>query len=652
MLITARPCLAPGVIAAAAAPMTVLFASCLLVAWAGGPDELSRATSAAGSFTSLIILSGLVELAFLTLMICHIGTGHVVPLAVMLGMATLPWTVGLLGTEVIVGRAVTALAGLETQDARNALALGVGEAMASRMLGAWMSAALLLGLGLGLAMAGASADLPFRAPPQGSRASLAFGIIVATVLAAIALLGALEAHWLFAALTRLPQTPLADRVNLLSEAADEVTRLRPVRQACQALLVTLGGVLLIWRSRRSTHPARGWMGSAFLAAAVTALLMLDSHPLRLAEQGARAAGLGAASLPAGFEPLHTPGASMPRPLAALVTREGLTPHDGSHLSWSSPVKALAESLSASFRTASLQTLSSRGITPEPVLPLLADARLPGSTLRRLLEASSLAGARAVELVGQHPNAASPAMLARLEAQVPLFSLLAAREGTRQLLLPAALSNLVTLSWHARFGSGGRLLLSPAQGGGTLSLSLRASPAEVPEVLAGTLVGLELPEDVSLKELGAAADALELAGASPVVLLDPRPHVAAPANGGTSTLSIPPSPGVFTRKVIHRALEVQTVPGAPEPVAAAQSSQTSSAMPATTPIPNTTSVTTPSRGGDAGSFGTGSGVRPSLRAVEVRGSASFGRSAEWVTTEASRSSRPSRASASTLFMWRM
>ncbi len=653
MLITARPSLAPGVVAAATAPMSVLFASWLLVAWAGGPDELTRIMSAAGSFTSLVILSGLVELTFLTLMICHIGTGHVVPLAVMLGMATLPWTVGLLGTEAIVGRAVAALAGLETADARNALALGVGKAMASRMLGAWMSAALLLGLGLGLAMAGASADLPFRELPQGSRISLLFGLVVAFVLAAIALVGALEAHRFFTALTRLPQLPLAERVSLLSEAAQEVARLRPVRQACQALLITLGAVLLIWQSRRATRPARGWMGSAFLAAAVAALLMLDSHPLRLAAQGARAAGLGTASLPTHFEPLHTPGDSMPRPLAALVTPEGLTSNAGSRLSWSSPVNVLADSLATSLGTASLQQPSSSGITPEPVLPLLVDARLPGTSLRQLLEASSLAGARAVELVGQHPNAASPATLARLAAQVPLFSLLAAREGSRLLLLPTALSNPVTLSWHARFDGGGRLILSSEQRGETLTLSLHAAPADVPEVLAGTLVGLELPESVSLKEVGAAADALELAGASPVVLLDPASRVAGPANGGTSTLRRHPSPGVSVPRFIQRAIQVRTPPRALEPVAAAaQSSQRSSPMAPSTLIPITTNNTAPSFLERVGTFGSGSGESPFTRAEDSRGAASFGRSAEWVTTEASRSSSPSRASASTLFMWRM
>jgi hypothetical protein len=627
--------------------MSVLFASWLLVGWAGGPGELSRITGAAGSFTSLVLLSGLVELAFLTLMVCHIGTGRVVPLAVMLGMATLPWTVGLLGTEVLLGRAVAALPGLEASDARNALALGVGEAMASRMLGAWVSAALLLGLGLGLGLAGASCELPFRSSPQGSAASLVFGVVVAIALSAIALVGALEAHRLFELLTGLPQAPIAARASLLSQAADEVARLRPVRQACQALLLTLAAVLLVWQTRRCARPARGWMGSVFLAAAVTALLLLDSHPMRLAEQGARAAGLGAPAVPAGFEPLHTSEDVMPHPFAALVTPEGLTPTTGgARLAWNTPGKVLADSLFASLHATSPRSTRPSGVTPEPLLPVLADARTSGASLRRLIEASALAGARAVELVGQHPRSASLATLAKLEAQVPLFSLLAAREGTVQLLLPSALSQPVTLAWHARFGEEGRLLLSPAQGGETLSLSLQASLAEVPEVLAGTFVGVELPAHISLKELGAAAEVLGRAGASPVVLLDMASRGARPANGGTSTLWLSPSAGPLAPEALPWLFEgqwlgleaLQAPARSPEPVTAAQKNQASSAMAATTTMTYTTNTTGPLEMDDTG---TRAGPNGSVFR--------WGKS---VTMGASWSSNPSRASASTRFMWRM
>lgn len=614
MLVTARPLVAPGVVAAATAPLSVLCVSWLLVSWVGGAGEVSRITSAAGSFSSLVLLSGLVELAFLTLMVCHIGIGRVVPLAVMLGMATLPWTVGLLGTEVIVGRAVAALAGLETPDARNVLALGVGQAMASRMLGAWMSAALLLGLGLGLAMAGAgaSSELPFRSRPQGgSPASLVLGVVVAVTLAALALLGALEAHRLFELLTALPQAPIADRTRLLSQAAEDVMRLRPLRLACLALLISLAALRLVWQMRRYSRMARGWMGSVFLAAAVTALLFLDAHPLRFAEQGARAAGLGAPLLPQGFEPLRTSEASMPHPFAALVTAEGLTPVGTARLGWSVPGKALAESLSGSLHSTLPQSTRPGGVVPEPVLPVLADARTPGVSLRRLVEASALAGARSVELVGQHPHSADLVTLEKLEGQVPLLSLLAAQDGTLQLLLPSALSKPVSLSWQARFGEGGQLLLSPVQGGETLSLSLRASLAEVPEVLAGTFVGLELPEDISLKELGAAAEVLGLAGASPVVVLDPASRVMQPMNGGTSTLWLPPSPGPLAPKSFRRAAELrrlglealhpadavhlprQAPARPPEPMTGVQNSQKSSTTAASSPTATTSTRASPS-----------------------------------------------------------
>lgn len=625
--------------------------------------------STAGPFASLVLFSGLVELAFLTLMVCHLGTGRLVPLAVMLGMATLPWTVGLLGTEATVSHTVAALATMDASDARNALALGVGEAMASRMLGAWISAALLMGVGLGLAMAGASAEAPWHSAPRGSTASLLFGIVVAFVLAAIALVGALEARQLFALLTHLPQAPVSERVTLLSEAAQDMAHLRPIRQACQALLATLGGVLFLWRALRDASPARGWMGSAFLAAAVTALLMLDGHPLRLAEQRARQAGLDSITLPTDFEALPTLRASTPRPLAARASLESVVSSTGHRLSWNNSSKQFAEALSVSLRSAP-EVPTSTGALPEPVMPLLVDARLSGSAMRRLLEASHLAGAHSVELVGQHPLAASPTTVEWLEARQPLFAVLAARVGTLQLLLPSAVKEPFALSWRARLDSGDMLRLSPAQGGETLTLSLRASPAEVPEVLAGSFVGLEISDDVSLKELGAAVQMFEQAGASTVALFDSDSRVAWPAHGGTATLWSAPVPGPLAPRILRRAAEIrrygldvlnlamaaQLVKAArsraPQLVAGAQSIRMSITTATMTPMPNTTHIITPSYLEDRGTFGAASEVGFIARGVGAGASGSWGRSAAWVTTEDSRISRPSRASASTRFIWSM
>ncbi len=654
MLVTARPSFPPGVVAAATAPIAVLFASALLVAWSGGPEEVSRITHASGPFASLVMLSGLVELAFLTVMVCHTGSGRMVPLAVMLGMATLPWTVGLLGSEAIVSRTVTALGELEAPDARSALALGVGQAMASRMLGAWMSTALLVGLGLGLAIAGASSNAPWLPTPRGRTASLMFGVVVAFVLAALSLAGALEAHALFEGLSRVVRTPVTEQINLLSTAAQEMSNLSPIRKTCEVLLAGLGAVLLIWQVRRAAPPAQGWMGSAFLVAAVAALLVLDGHPLRLAEQSARAAGLSAPTLPSDFQTLSTLRASTPRPLAALVTLEGVVPSTGPRLPWSAPARTLAEALSSSLHSTALGQPALSGATPEPVLPLLADARLSGSAMRQLLRASSLAGARSVVLMGQQPHAAPPAMLEWFESRRPLFSLLAARVGMLQLLLPSALPQARELSWRARMEPQGQLHLSSTQGSGTLTLSLQAAPAEIPEVLAGTFVGLEVSDTTSLSQLSAAVDVLELAGAAPVAVLDPDSREALPANGGTDTLWS--SPLLWKWQVLRKGQgprRAQTpLRRAPRPAVAAHSSEMNRTMAATRPTPNTTSITTPSELEDRGTFGTASEPGFTSRATGAAGTASGERSSESLTTEASRSSRPSRASARTLLMWSM
>jgi hypothetical protein len=556
MLVTARPSVSPGAIAVAAAPISVLVFSWVLVAGLCGIEEFSRIVGSAGSFAPLVVLSGLVELTFLTVMVCHICTGRVVPLAVMLGMATLPWTVGLLGSEVIVGRALATLGELEASEAHNALALGAAEAMASRMVGACTSAALLLGLGLALTIARSREETSRLFSDSGYASSLLLGTLVAVALAATALLGAMEAHGLFERLTRLVQAPISTRASLLGDAAETMERLKMARQTFMALLAALGLMLLVWKLRRGVQQVIGWMGSTFLFAAIAALLVLDSHPLGIASERARAAGLGPTSRPTGFEALHMSQHSAPQSHAALATPDGLLPPQGAPFAWSTSAKALGHTLASSLRRSRTDAVNSIGVTPEPTLPLLADARLSGSAVRRLIEAGTYAGARSVDLLGEHPDAASPATLDRLQARAPFLALLAARSGTQRLLLPSALAGPVTVSWRARFEGEATLRLSPVNGGSPLVVSLHATPAEVPEELAGTLVGLELSDTVSLRQLGAAAQVLELAGATPVVMLDTPSRVALPAGGGTHILELSPAPIPLPPELLQRMVEAQ------------------------------------------------------------------------------------------------
>jgi hypothetical protein len=666
MLVTARPSLAPGVFAAAAAPLLIVLSSWLLVPWAGGSEVFSRLIGASGSFGHLVIISGLVELAFLSMMLCHLSIGRVVPVTVLLGVATLPWTMGLLGTEVIVGRTVAALSALEASDARATLALGVGEAMASRVLGAWTSAALLAGLGLGLQLAWASGEVTLVSR-RGHALGLMFGGLMAFALAAIAVVGVIEAYQLFELLTRLEQVPLAERTQLLVRATDEVARLQPVRWGSTGLLTVLVLVSL-WKNRRGVLTERGWSESAILLAAVAALLVLDGHPLRLALQGARSAGLAPVLFPEGFQPLRTMRTVEPHPLMARASPEGITLAGGLHLPWSTPIRTLAGTFATSLHPADTGAETEASSAPEPQLSLLADARLSGAALQRLIEASTHAGVHFVELVGHQPNGAEPAVMSVLEQRFPFFSLLAARPGTLRLLLPSALPGATVPSWKARI-VGEQLRLSPEQGGDSLTLPLQASPAEVPEVLAGTFVGLELSRDVSLKQLGAAVEVLGLAGASPVVMLGSDARRAPHGFGGTRTVQGASRREGVTPELLHRVAQTQlhalkalrhvessrhpaleftasVLPAVPD-----QSNQMNSATPTMKPTPSTSIMKNPSRLDDWGTFGTASGPE-GFTSPAGAASALVGRSPEWVTTEDSRNSSPSRASASTRFMWSM
>ncbi|MDC0710884.1 hypothetical protein POL68_20595 [Stigmatella sp. ncwal1] len=550
MIVTAKASLAPGTLAAAAAPTTVLLVSGVTLVCLGGSEAVSRVVGAAGPFTLLVVISGLVEMVFLTLMLCQASTGRVVPLAVMLGVATLPWTVGLLGTEVLVGRTVEALGTLEPSDARTLLAQGTGMAMAPRMLGAWTSAALLAGLGLGLGLTRNESELGIE--KQHTPAGRTFGVIVAFVLATVAVVSALEAYRLFLPLMGLAQVPITGRAGFLEQAAEEILHLQPVRWGSVGSLAVLGGTLLLWMARGGPR-GKEWMGSLILVASVTALFLLDGHPLRTAVTGARAAGLWPALPPAGFEALRTAQTSALPPRAAFATLEGLVPHGGPRLPWTASSETLASALSPSLSTAAPGALQPAGLAPEPVLPLQSDVRLAGPDLRHLIQASAQTGARSMALVGQHPDAVSPATLKHLEARLPLFALLAAQPGTLRLLFPSALPGPLALSWRARIEANTLLHLSPAAGGPALRVSLHSRPAEVPNVLAGAFVGLELSEEVSLKELGAAADVIALSGASAVVLFDSSPHKAAAPSLGDIEAQWP-EPFHRVAEEPHRALE--------------------------------------------------------------------------------------------------
>ncbi|RKH13709.1 hypothetical protein D7Y13_26470 [Corallococcus praedator] len=260
---------------ALAVPATVCVLGCTLPVLLGGPGLLSVATSA-GPFAVLVGLALLVEVPLLTWAAGSTLLGRAVPLAVMVGMATVPWTLGLLGTEVLLERMHAALPLVRAGDAGVALTAGMGKAMAPRLLGAWTSAVLLGSLAVALAVARFSrASLP-----RGTRRGLLLASLVSAALAGMAAVGAMEAHHLFTLLSRLSRAPESLRPDLMAEGMAQAARLRTVRWSCLGCLSVLAFTWLRYRAREARRARTlEWAGGVVLTIAVGGLLVLDAHPL-------------------------------------------------------------------------------------------------------------------------------------------------------------------------------------------------------------------------------------------------------------------------------------------------------------------------------------------------------------------------------------
>ncbi|MBN9688574.1 MULTISPECIES: hypothetical protein [unclassified Corallococcus] len=246
----------------------------------GSPAGVVSVVSSAGPFAALLVLTLVVEVPLLMLATGSTLLGRTVPLAVMVGMATVPWTLGLLGTEVSLERMQAALpmVSATATDAGIALTAGLGKAMAPRLLGAWTSAVLLGALSVALGMARYNTA---RTAQDHTRRSLLLGSLVSAALAGMAVVGTLEAHQLFTLLSKLSRAPGELRPDLMAEGMAQAARLRSVRWGCFSCLLVLGFAwLMTYRAAEARRTrALDWVGGLVLTAAVAVLLLLDAHPL-------------------------------------------------------------------------------------------------------------------------------------------------------------------------------------------------------------------------------------------------------------------------------------------------------------------------------------------------------------------------------------
>nr|WP_239989331.1 hypothetical protein [Corallococcus macrosporus] len=285
-------------------PITVFVWCFTLGPLLDGVDGVWRALQAAGPFAALVVMALVLEVPLLSVALCSAGMERRVPVSAMLGLATLPWMLGLMGTEVLMDRVVASLPRLDTVEAGLVLAVSTGEAMAPRMLGAWTSTALLLGLALGqmLAHFGPSG---FREDASSRNRGLLLASGVSASLASVAMVGALEARHLLNFLTSLARMPEAERAELIATGLAATANLRALRWTCTGVLTVLGLTLMARRAGEDAHTPLGWSARLVPATAVAVLLVLDAHPVSSATEHAPVA------IPA--EHGEGPSGRMPRP---------------------------------------------------------------------------------------------------------------------------------------------------------------------------------------------------------------------------------------------------------------------------------------------------------------------------------------------------
>nr|WP_141594430.1 MULTISPECIES: hypothetical protein [unclassified Myxococcus] len=311
MLVPLRLRLAPGLAVALAVPITVFVWCFTLGPLLEGMAGVSHAFQAAGPFAALVAMALALEVPLLSLALVGSGMERRVPLSAMLGLATLPWMLGLMGTEVLMDRVLVSLPRMDTVEAGLVLATSTGEAMAPRLLGAWTSTALLLGLALGLVLAHFG-PTGFReaAGPRNRGLLLASG--VSASLASVAMVGALEARHLLSFLTSLARIPDAERSELIATGLAMTANLRALRWTCTGVLAVLGLTLLMARRvGEDAHTPLGWSARLVPATAVAVLLVLDAQPVSSATEHPPVA------IPA--EHGEGPSGSMPQPPSGDVS---------------------------------------------------------------------------------------------------------------------------------------------------------------------------------------------------------------------------------------------------------------------------------------------------------------------------------------------
>ncbi|QRN96254.1 hypothetical protein JRI60_45785 [Archangium violaceum] len=291
MLVPAKLNTVSGLLVATLPAVAVVGFGSALLSFVGGRTEVWRMADTAGPYSLLMAAAVLGVMVVLSMLLSMGLTGRHAPLVVLVGIATLPWFLGIAGTDEAMERVLAALPDVGSGDALSVLVAGTGEAMVTRLLGAWASAALLVGVAVGLVL------LRGRAALVGEGAGQLLGAALSLALGSIALLVALEAHQLFQMLTTIATQAPEARAGFITSGTERLAHLEDLRSAALVVLAILALSLVSWQFYLRPQAVSQWAGSLMLAGLSAAVLLLDARPLELAARGAREAGLSRTLLP-------------------------------------------------------------------------------------------------------------------------------------------------------------------------------------------------------------------------------------------------------------------------------------------------------------------------------------------------------------------
>ena len=285
MLVPARFNPLPALALASLPFAAMLSFSLVFLSFVGGRAEVWRMVDAAGTY-SLMMVATVVGVTLLLSALLSMGLGgRHAPLVVLVGLGMLPWFLGIAGSEEALEKVLAALPDAGAGQVLTVLVTGTGEAMVARLLGAWASAALLMGMALGIAL------LRKQAALVGEDAGRLLGAALSLVLGVVALLVALEAFQLFELLTSVATQSSEAHVALIAAGTRRLAQVQTLRSATLGALGVLALALVLWQFFVRPEAVGQWVGSMTLAVLAATVLMLDGRPLRMATDMAQEAGL-------------------------------------------------------------------------------------------------------------------------------------------------------------------------------------------------------------------------------------------------------------------------------------------------------------------------------------------------------------------------